>query len=67
MSGTTLTFTDAPAEWCNNIYLQGSDSDNLLLDGTDSSSTDAGHQIITEIGLDFEQEIHTPHQQTRLF
>ena len=55
LSGTTLTFTDAPTNGAI-IYLQGSDSDNLLLDGTDSSSTDAGHQIITEIGLDFEQE-----------
>ena len=32
------------------------DNDQLLLDGTDSSSTNAGHQIVTEDGLDFEQE-----------
>ena len=31
-------------------------NDQLLLDGTDSSSTNAGHQILTEDGLDFEQE-----------
>ena len=55
LSGTTLTFTDAPADGAI-IYLQGSDTDHLLLDGTDTSSTDAGHQIITEIGLDFEQQ-----------
>ena len=53
--GQTLTFTDAPAK-NDTIYLQGSSTDHIVLDGTDSSSTDAGHQIITEIGLDFEQE-----------
>ena len=55
LSGTTLTFTDAPTDGAI-IYLQGSDTDHLLLDGTDPSSTDVGHQIITETGLDFEQE-----------
>ena len=59
LSGTTLTFTDAPVDGAI-IYLQGSETDHLLLDGTDGSSTDAGHQIITEIGLDFEQaDTHT--------
>ena len=59
ISGTTLTFTDAPTDDAI-IYLQGSETDHLLLDGTDLSSTDVGHQIITEIGLDFEQvDTHT--------
>ena len=53
--GQTLTFTTAPAKDAI-IYLQGSDTDHILLDGTDSSSTDAGHQIITEEGIDFEQD-----------
>ena len=60
LSGTTLTFTDAPADGAI-IYLQGSETDHLLLDGFDSTGdgttiTDVGHQIITEIGLDFEQQ-----------
>ena len=37
-------------------YLFSRSNDQLLLDGTDSSSTNAGHQILTEDGLDFEQE-----------
>ena len=35
LSGTTLTFTDAPTDGAI-IYLQGSDTDHLLLDGTDT-------------------------------
>ena len=38
------------------ILVQAGSNDQLLLDGTDSSSTNAGHQILTEDGLDFEQE-----------
>ena len=46
-SGTTLTFTDAPATGVR-IFVEGNAVDNLLLNGTDSSSTDAGHTILTD-------------------
>ncbi len=52
--GQTLTFTTAPIDNAL-ITVTAESTDSLVLDGTDSSSTDAGHQIITEIGLDFEQ------------
>ena len=52
--GQTLTFTTAPIDNAL-ITVTAETTDSLILDGTDSSSTDAGHQIITEIGLDFEQ------------
>ncbi len=55
LSGATLTFTTAPADDIK-ILVQAGSNDQLLLDGTDSSSTNAGHQILTEDGLDFEQE-----------
>ena len=55
LSGATLTFTTAPADNIK-ILVQAGSNDQLLLDGTDSSSTNAGHQILTEDGLDFEQE-----------
>ena len=59
LSGTTLTFTDAPANRTK-IRLEGANNDALVLDGTNSSSLDAGHNIITEVGLDFEQaDAHT--------
>ena len=59
LSGTTLTFTTAPANRAK-IRLEGAENDALLLDGTNASSLDAGHNIITEIGLDFEQaDAHT--------
>ena len=47
VSGATLTFTDAP-DTSVRILVQGNDIDSLLLDGTDSSSTDAGHNILTD-------------------
>ena len=40
ISGTTLTFTDAPANG-DKIFVQGNPVNNIILDGTDSSSTDA--------------------------
>ena len=51
LSGATLTFTTAP---CNGakIFVQAGSNAQLLLDGTDSSSTNAGHQILTEDGLE---------------
>ena len=55
LSGATLTFTTAPSNGAK-IFVQAGNNDQLLLDGTDSSSTNAGHQILTEDGLDFEQE-----------
>ena len=55
LSGATLTFTTAPSNDIK-IFVQAGSNDQLLLDGTDSSSTNAGHQILTEDGLDFEQE-----------
>ena len=55
LSGATLTFTTAPSNGIK-ILVQAGSNDQLLLDGTDSSSTNAGHQILTEDGLDFEQE-----------
>ena len=59
LSGTTLTFTTAPANRTK-IRLEGADNDALVLDGTNASSLDAGHNIITEEGLDFEQaDTHT--------
>ena len=59
LTGTTLTFSDAPAKNAR-IDLVGGDNDAILLDGTDGSSTDAGHNIITESALDFEQkDAHT--------
>ena len=59
LSGTTLTFNTAPANRTK-IRLEGANNDALVLDGTNSSSLDAGHNIITEEGLDFEQaDAHT--------
>ena len=59
LSGTTLTFTTAP-ENRTKIRLEGANNDALILDGTNPSSLDAGHNIITEEGLDFEQaDAHT--------
>ena len=56
LSGATLTFTTAPSNGAK-ILVQAGSNDQLLLDGTDSSSTNGGgHQILTEDGLDFEQE-----------
>ena len=46
-SSATLTFTDAPAVGVR-IFVEGNAIDNLLLNGTDSSSTDAGHNILTD-------------------
>ena len=46
-SSATLTFTDAPAVGVR-IFVEGNTVDNLLLNGTDSSSTDAGHTILTD-------------------
>ena len=46
-SSATLTFTDAPAVGVR-IFVEGNTIDNLLLNGTDSSSTDAGHTILTD-------------------
>ena len=59
LEGQTLTFTTAPVK--NSIIRVRADRlNNLLLDGTDSSGTDAGHTILTEEGLDFEQsDTHT--------
>ena len=59
LEGQTLTFTTAPVE--NSIIRVRADRlNNLLLDGTDSSGTDAGHTILTEEGLDFEEsDTHT--------
>ena len=59
LSGTTLTFTSAPADKVN-IRLEGASNDALVLNGTNASSLDAGHNITTEKGLDFEQkDAHT--------
>ena len=55
LSSATLTFTDAPSNNAK-IFVVGGDNDQLLLDGTDISSTNAGHQILTEDGLNFEQD-----------
>ena len=44
---TTLTFTDAPGDGVR-IWVRGNEVDNLLLDGTDGSSTNAGHTVITD-------------------
>ena len=46
-SSATLTFTDAPAVGVR-IFVEGNEIDSLLLNGTDSSSTDAGHNILTD-------------------
>ena len=46
-SSATLTFTDAPATGVL-IFVEGNEIDSLLLNGTDSSSTDAGHNILTD-------------------
>ena len=56
-SGTTLTFTTAPADGAL-IYVRGNEINNLVLDGTDSSSTNAGHQILTEQTIEVE-DTHT--------
>ena len=59
LSGTTLTFSEAPANKVK-IRLEGANNDALVLDGTNPSSLNAGHNIITEEGLDFEQaDAHT--------
>ena len=55
LSGTTLTFSTAPEDRAR-IDAIGSDNDALVLDGTNSSSLNAGHNILTEPSLDFEQE-----------
>ena len=44
---TTLTFTDAPGDGVR-IWVRGNEVDNLLLNGTDGSSTNAGHIVITD-------------------
>ena len=55
LTGTTLTFRDAPADNVR-IDLIGADDDAIVLDGTDGASANAGHNILTELSLDFEQE-----------
>jgi hypothetical protein len=46
VSGTTLTFIDAPANGVK-IFVRGNDVNYILLDSTDGSA-DAGHQILTD-------------------
>ncbi len=46
-TNTQITFTFAPALDAK-ILVRGNEVDNLILDGTDSASTDAGHQILTD-------------------
>ena len=57
VSGTTLTFTTAPADDAK-IYVRGNAINNLILEGTDSTGTDAGHQILTEETIELE-DTHT--------
>ena len=46
-TNTQITFTFAPT-LNQKIHIRGNEVDNLVLDGTDSASTDAGHQILTD-------------------
>ena len=57
VSGTTLTFTTAPAD-DTKIYVRGNLVNNLILERTDSTGTDAGHQILTEQTIELE-DTHT--------
>ena len=57
VSGTTLTFTTAPADGAK-IYVRGNAVNNLILERTDSTGTDAGHQILTEETIELE-DTHT--------
>ena len=52
-----MTFTTAPADGAE-IYVRGSLTNFLLLDGTDSTGTDAGHQILTDTVFETE-DTHT--------
>ena len=46
-SGTTLTFTTAP-ENKSQIFVYNEENENLVLNGTDSSSTNANHDFLTD-------------------
>mgnify|MGYP001201813471 CR=1 FL=1 len=46
-SETQITFTFAP-KLNQKIHIRGNEIDNLILDGTDGNSKDAGHQILTD-------------------
>jgi len=46
-SGTTLTFTTAPIDKAQ-IFVYNEANENLVLDGTDGSSTDANHDFLTD-------------------
>ena len=46
-SGTTLTFTTAPSDKAQ-IFVYNEENENLVLDGTDGSSTDANHDFLTD-------------------
>ena len=45
-SGTTLTFTNAPADGVK-IFVRGNESNYILLDSTNGTA-DAGHQLLTD-------------------
>ena len=47
-SGSTLTFTDAPVN-LSQIFVYNEANENLVLDGTDGSSTDENHDFLTDI------------------
>ena len=66
LSGATLTFTTAPSNNAK-IFIVGGDNDQLLLDRTDlvgasgtfpndTGGSNVGYQILTEDGLNFEQD-----------
>ena len=46
-SGTTLTFTDAPADKAQ-IFVYNQANEFVVLDGTDGSSTDANHRFLSD-------------------
>jgi hypothetical protein len=56
-SGTTLTFTTAPADGAK-IYVRGNVLNNLILDGTDGLGANANHQILTDTVFEAE-DTHT--------
>jgi len=61
-SGSTLTFTDAPAKGVQ-IYVYTEKNDTLILNGTDSDSTDANSNIISDTTQETFDTYATPTDQ----
>jgi len=62
VSSTTLTFEEAPVTGLQ-IYVYTTRNDNLVLDGTDSDSTDENHNIISDTVQESSDNYATPTDQ----